>query len=748
VRVLLVVHGFPPASCAGTEIYTHDLERALRQHADVAVIAREADPDRPDHDVRRERRDGRRLYFVNNTFRACRAYEQTYNDPQLGAVVAQLVDEINPQVVHIQHLIGLGAGFLPWLDRRGIPTVFTLNDFWLLCHRGQLLDTDLQVCDGPATGCGRCLGPVAGTGAAGYRAARLLDLLGALLPAALSGALRSVAHRGNLLVGSTGRAEEAARNRQTQIHDALRGVDLFLAPSRTVRGRFLELGIEEERIVLLPQGIDCEPFAGLRRQPGGCLRLGFVGSLMVSKAPHLLLEAVAGLPPGAVSVDLFGPVTPYHGDDRYHQVLAPLMRLPGVRHHGAVIHEEIPRALAALDLLVVPSIWLENAPFVIHEAHAAGLPVIASNHGGMAEMVRHEHDGLLFRPGDAEDLRRTLRRLLDDPALLERLRRGIPSVMSIEQDALQLLAVYERVIHGRARRARAAAGRPTLAAVVVNHRTPVDTLLACWSLESSARPPDQLIVVDNASGDGSAGFLRQRLPRARLLETSSNIGFAAGCNRGIREALAAGADLVFLLGSDALVRRDTLGRLEAALGDHSRAGIAGPVILSRGDPRRSLSHGIRFSGLTGRMRHEGERQPASAVREVAAVDGCAMLIRRELLERVGLFDERYFLYFEDVDLCRRAATQGLSSVVVADAVAYHEGGRSFGPGSPLRLYHSTRGHLRAVARVAAAHLAHRLLRAGLVVGFNAAHALTERETPALAGLQAVLRGALDHLQGA
>ena len=71
-----------------------------------------------------------------------------------------------------------------------------------------------------------------------------------------------------------------------------------------------------------------------------------------------------------------------------------------VQHEGALAHEQIPRALAELDVLGVPSIWIENAPFVIREAFAAGLPVVASNLGGMAERVRHEVNGLLFRPGD------------------------------------------------------------------------------------------------------------------------------------------------------------------------------------------------------------------------------------------------------------------------------------------------------------------------------------------------------------
>jgi glycosyltransferase involved in cell wall biosynthesis len=91
---------------------------------------------------------------------------------------------------------------------------------------------------------------------------------------------------------------------------------------------------------------------------------------------------------------------------------------------------------------VVPSVWLENSPFVIKEAFAAGLPVVASNLGGMAEMVSDGHNGLLFEPGDAADLRRALHRLLNEPGLLERLREGIPRVRTIDEDAAWTSAFY------------------------------------------------------------------------------------------------------------------------------------------------------------------------------------------------------------------------------------------------------------------------------------------------------------------
>src|SRR5262249_53249113 len=149
-------------------------------------------------------------------------------------------------------------------------------------------------------------------------------------------------------------------------------------------------------------------FRGVARAQGDRLRLGFLGSVMVSKAPHVLLVAVGRLPLGSVTVDLFGGCTPYHGDDSYRARLDPLLAHETLRVHGAIPHDFVPQALASIDVLVVPSIWAENSPLVIGEAFLAGLPVVASRIGGIPEIVADGRNGLLFEPGDASDLARSL----------------------------------------------------------------------------------------------------------------------------------------------------------------------------------------------------------------------------------------------------------------------------------------------------------------------------------------------------
>ena len=155
----------------------------------------------------------------------------------------------------------------------------------------------------------------------------------------------------------------------------------------------------------------------------------------------------------------------------------------------------MPEHLSRVDVLVLPSVWLENSPLVIKEAFAAGVPVVTSDLGGMAEQVRPEIDGLVFEPGNADALASQLRRLQTEPGLLERLGAGIRPPMTIEQDAAALRCLYSDLISTARTRAvvvpavsteadKAQAAK-TVTAIVLNYRTPDQTWLAVRSLQTS-----------------------------------------------------------------------------------------------------------------------------------------------------------------------------------------------------------------------------------------------------------------------
>jgi GT2 family glycosyltransferase/glycosyltransferase involved in cell wall biosynthesis len=771
MRILLVVHGFPPSAAGGTEIYTHDLAQALAATTsdEVFVLTREADAGRPEYSVRVEQRDQMSVRYINNTFRQCTSFEDSYANPPLLRVAASVISEIRPDVAHVQHLTCLSIGIPEVLARAGIPVVLTLNDYWMLCHRGQLLDLDGNRCDGPLDrGCARCVPAASLSGPTSFRIGRLLR--SAPVPGADAAArfLRAAVESASVDEST----RPAVVERVARMHDAARHVRLFLVPSQTIADRFASFGIEPDRLLRCTQGIDLTRFERVSRTASRTLRLGFAGSLIPSKAPHVLLEAAAMMSVESVIVDVIGSATPYHGDDRYLQALGPLLTQSFVRRTGPLPHDMMAEWFGTIDVLVVPSIWIENAPFVIREAFAARVPVLASDLGGMAEMVVHERNGLLFPPGDARALAAQLHRLRNEPDLIDRLRGHIVQPTSIQDDAIALRGMYERLTGTERRRSLATpASSPThasagyscpvarrgrsissIAAVVLNYNTPDQTWLAVRSLQTSFATPGRIIVVDNGSSDGSAAALRSSLGNVDVLETHRNLGFSGGCNVGIAAALARGAEQILLVNSDVVLAPDALGALFAAASRDRTAGVLAPLILARAEPGSIASGGISYSRWTGRMRHLAVGQSVAAVArgqvlELDAVSGCVMLIRRAVLETAGPLKEDYFFSFEDIELCFRARAAGFRTVCVTDAWAYHEGCRSIGGRSPRRVYFATRNHLKLATDVAPTTAPLRALRGGFILALNLAYVLVSPDAPLLPGLAALVRGTWHHLSG-
>jgi GT2 family glycosyltransferase len=348
-----------------------------------------------------------------------------------------------------------------------------------------------------------------------------------------------------------------------------------------------------------------------------------------------------------------------------------------------------------------------------------------------------------------------LQRLLDHRELLSTLRVGIPPVRSLDDDARAALTLYRELLGARAKKEQ---HRARVAAVVLNYRAPDQTALAVRALERSRRPLYELIVVDNDESGECDAALRAAGCKIAPIRAGGNLGFAGGVNVGIRAAIGRGASRILLVNSDAIVPPECLSLLDEALDANPSAGIAAPVLVDRMHPDRLLSRGLSFNPTSGRVRVLGPGEPAVAPErksaratpptEVQAVSGCAMLIDRRVFERAGLFDEAYFFSFEDLEFCLRAKRAGFATLIIPEAVAYHEGSRSIGAGSTQRLYFAARNHLRFARQAAPIGPLQRTIRDCSIVALNVAHAaLRARGATLPSRLGAVIRGARDHVTG-
>lgn len=227
--------------------------------------------------------------------------------------------------------------------------------------------------------------------------------------------------------------------------------------------------------------------------------------------------------------------------------------------------------------------------------------------------------------------------------------------------------------------------------VILNYKVKDLTLKCVASVSASSYSNLEIIVVDNNSEDG----LGKEITGVGFIQNQENLGFTGGNNIGIRQALKKGADYIFVLNPDTVVKKDSIEKLVSGL-EQTNAGIAGPKIYF--DNSETIWYaGGKFDLLNVLGSHRGvnekDRGQYEKIEETDYVSGAAMMIKREVLEKVGLFDENFFLYYEDSDLCFRAKIAGFKIMYLPTAIVYHRNAQSTGLGSPLQDYYITRNRM-------------------------------------------------------
>ncbi|MBK7829731.1 glycosyltransferase [Nannocystis sp.] len=433
MKIVQVIHGYPMRYNAGSEVYTQTLCHGLAERHEVHVFTREEDPFAPDDTTRDERDpdDARvHLRLVN----AARSRDR-YRNPGVDQAFAALLDQVQPDIVHIGHLNHLSTSLVLEAARREIPIVYTLHDYWVMCPRGQFMQMHPEdpnnlwpACDGQDDRkCAeRCY--------ARY----------------FSGAddehERDLAHW----------TDWVARRMQ-HMRAMVEHIDLFIAPARYLERRYRdEFGLPARKLVYLDYGFDRTRLVGRRRRPEEPFTFGYIGTHIPAKGIHQLIDAFGRLQ-GDACLRIWG--RPRGQETAALRALAD--RLPN--NAGARIEwlpeyrnqEIVTDVFDHVDAIVVPSIWVENSPLVIHEAQQARVPVITADSGGMAEYVHHEINGLLYPHRDPAGLAAQMQRLVDDPALAARLgARGYiddpaGDIPDVQTHVTAIEALYQHVLARR-----------------------------------------------------------------------------------------------------------------------------------------------------------------------------------------------------------------------------------------------------------------------------------------------------------
>jgi GT2 family glycosyltransferase len=247
------------------------------------------------------------------------------------------------------------------------------------------------------------------------------------------------------------------------------------------------------------------------------------------------------------------------------------------------------------------------------------------------------------------------------------------------------------------RAARAEPAGKSVLVIVLCHNGVELTMACLGSLRRQTYGGARVLVVDNASRDGTPQAVRERFPEVVVIEAGANLGFAAGNNLGLRYACAEGYTYALLLNNDTEVAADLVERLVAACEANPRVGVAGPRICYYDRPGTIWSAGGAIDWGRGTTAMLGldmpDGPPFDQPAEVAFVTGCALLVRREVLEQVGLIDERFGMYYEEAEWCVRIGRAGWRIIYAPEGRLLHKIRPELQSLSPRVLYYMTRNRL-------------------------------------------------------
>jgi glycosyltransferase involved in cell wall biosynthesis len=417
-RLLQICHNHPRVRPGGAEIYAHELHRHLGRSAEwePTFLARSGPPHSPEEAPH----EGTRISPVEGVADEYLLFPGDHDFDWLFGTMRRRKDlytvdlrrfllALRPDVVHFQHTLFIGYDAIREVRRTlpGVPIVYTLHEFLPICHnKGQMVrTTDRSLCgEASPRRCAECFPDI---------------------------------------------APDEFFLRQRFIRAQLDLVDLFIAPSATLRERFVEWGIPRERIMLEDYGRVEMPQLDQAERTAPHDTLGIFGQVNPYKGIDVLLRAMQELGTEAPQLRVHGANLDLQEHGFREEISDLLAASEGVTSLGSYPPERVGELMAAVDWVVVPSVWWENSPLVIQEAFAARRPVICSDVGGMAEKVVDGVNGLHFRVGDPESLAAAIRRAVTTPGLWERLREGIPPVHSMAEHAGVVTGAYEALIAAR-----------------------------------------------------------------------------------------------------------------------------------------------------------------------------------------------------------------------------------------------------------------------------------------------------------
>lgn len=425
MHILKIIHGYPPQYNAGSEVYSQSICTELSKYHRLSVFTREENPYTPCFSIREEKiNENLTLYLINNP-----QGKDGYRHQQMDDVFSSLIKKLQPNIAHIGHLNHLSTGLVDVLEQFKIPIIYTLHDFWLMCPRGQFLTRSIGRAEGNFQLC---------THQDDKKCA--IDCYKVYF----SGIKENEAN-------DVEQWESWVHSRMEEIKRIVSKINLFIAPSKYLKDRFEEdFHISRDKIIYLDYGFPTEylvPTEKIKKDEP--YTFGYIGTHIPAKGVNLLIDAFKKIEKPAI-LKIFGRENGQSTKALQAMACSSKNKIEFLGEY--MNHNLVNDVFSKVDCIVVPSIWGENSPLVIHEAQACKIPVITADFGGMKEYVAHNVNGLLFKHRETDSLAEQLNFAISNPEKMKELgsvgylysENG--TIPNIKEHCKQLEIIYQNIM--------------------------------------------------------------------------------------------------------------------------------------------------------------------------------------------------------------------------------------------------------------------------------------------------------------
>jgi len=380
-RILIVSQFFPPHSCGGSEIVAYKQAKMLKKMGfDVKILSGRLNNRAERHSIVRKKGE-----FNTTTINL---HHKDFEHEVFANIDKSRIHEIfrkelyttAPDIVHFHNIYALSIGIIDDCVKMHIPSAVTLHDYWGICFRNLLLDQDDRLCNRGTRGCLCC--------------------------------------KSSLQLGDKSHINIDKRN--SLVMELYNKLDLAISPSKYLAQQFIDRGLSEEKVRVINNGIDLSEFENIKKVRVRKIRFGYIGQIIKHKGIENLFKGISVLSDKEkkkISLTMVGT-----GDGLFYDYCKHLARQLKIDRLitflGKIDNSKIRKIYEKVDMLVVPSIWPENSPVTIMEAFASGTPVLASDIGGIPELVDHSINGLLHKYDDPSSLADNIRKVIKGPEIV------------------------------------------------------------------------------------------------------------------------------------------------------------------------------------------------------------------------------------------------------------------------------------------------------------------------------------------